>query len=252
LMLNDPGAPSEDSGVPVFDKGAIIPPDDLGLQPADSTLPTPDITISPSDEGTIPSLDAGAVVEDTLSPTPDTGPPEPGPCSSSSDCPNGVCVGGLCFYDTGGTLNCEEVVLCMAACPDGAVGCNVDCLNDGDGFAQALYADLWLCWVTAEDFLEIAESCAGKASDCYYEFEGSMSCAQAYECTFDCEGQFACVDDCLEQATSLAQTLYTGLAYCLQGACAGNDDPDCKLNNMMPGGLCHIFSELCGNVPQPQ
>jgi hypothetical protein len=237
ISLSDPGSTSADAGTPSFDKGAIIPEEDV-----EGTL---------VDEGATSAPDLGAVTVDVQTP-PDEGPPEPGPCSSSADCPNGVCVGGLCFYDTGGTMNCEEVVLCMAACPDDAVGCDVDCLNAGDGLAQVFYADLWLCWVTSDDFLEIAESCAGKAADCYYESDGPMNCAQAYECTFDCEGQFACVDDCLEQATSLAQTLYTGLAYCLQGACAGSNNPNCKVNNMMVGGVCHIFSDLCGNVPQPQ
>jgi hypothetical protein len=123
-------------------------------------------------------------------------------------------------------------------------------LNEGDELAQVLYADLWLCWVTSESFLDLAESCASKAADCYYETDGDLSCAQAYECTFDCDGQFACVDDCYEQATDLAQTLYTGLAYCLQGACQASTNPQCKVQNMMPGGLCHSFADLCGNVPE--
>ena len=275
----DTGASTEDSSQTFIDKGAVLPLDDNGTaqgdagtsNPSDAENPVEDLgsvegdqgvtepvdagvvvdtATASEDQGTNPATDTNTAVEDIVEPAPDEGGPLPVTCSNSSNCPGGVCVGGLCFYDTGGTDNCEEVVLCMADCPDDVAGCDVDCLKDGDALAQAYYADLWLCWVTSEDFLEIAEACAGKAADCYYESEGPMNCAQAYECTFDCDDEFACVDDCLEEATSLAQTLYTGLAYCLQGACAGSTNPQCKLNNMSPGGVCHIFSNLCGNVPQ--
>jgi hypothetical protein len=229
------GLPSDSSGPGPTDAGGLV---------IDAGEVLPDEASVEQDEGSVIELDAGNVA--------DTGPPEQGPCSFSSDCPGGVCVAGLCFYDTGGTNDCEEVVVCMGSCPEDADGCDVDCLNNGDGLAQALYADIWLCWVTAESFFEIAESCAGKAADCFYESTGDMTCEEAYECTVDCGNTFACADDCLEQATSLAQSLYTGLAYCLQGACLGSDDPNCKLNHMMPGGICHIFADLCGNVPEPQ